>query len=264
MTIGTAVPGQKELLAVNHHFIQFLSINDPFNAYCFEQLALKRIEKLFANDPYVFMTGGSGLYIDAVCYGIDILPNADEGIRNMIKSNYQTRGLEYLREEVKKADPDYYKEADINNPKRLMRALEVCLQTNMPYSTFRKGKKKERNFNIIKIGLNADRQILFNRINQRVDQMMQSGLLEEVKSLYPFKSLNALNTVGYKELFLYLDNAISLGQAVANIKTNTRRYAKRQLTWFKKDQEIRWFNPEEIQEIEEYITKKRLSFGTAP
>ncbi|HSN50428.1 MAG TPA: tRNA (adenosine(37)-N6)-dimethylallyltransferase MiaA, partial [Bacteroidales bacterium] len=241
MRIGTATPKPEELDNVPHYFIGNLSVNEDYNASRFEEEALKLLEKLFSlNNKTVILTGGSGLYINALCRGIDDLPDPDLSLREKLKEYLEKGGTLALGEMLKAKDPAYYEEVDKANPKRLLRALEVCLTTGKPYSSFRRNKTKDRFFKVVKIGLYREREELNNRINQRVDHMMEEGLLEEVRSLVPYRHLNALNTVGYKELFRYLDGVISLDQAVTDIKTNSRRYAKRQMTWFRKDQEIHW------------------------
>ncbi|MCF8233961.1 MAG: tRNA (adenosine(37)-N6)-dimethylallyltransferase MiaA [Bacteroidales bacterium] len=249
MNIGTAKPSREEMEKVPHHLIGHLSIHDYYNVSLFEQDVLAILDDLFKTKDHALLVGGSGLYIDAVCKGIDDLPDADPELRARLNEDFKRRGIESLREKLMELDPEYYREVDLANPKRLMRAIEVCLQTGKKYSELRKREKVGRGFNIIKIGLNLERQKLFEKINNRVDRMMEKGLLEEALALYPYKGLNALNTVGYKELFEYFDGRISLDQAVTDIKTNTRRYAKRQLTWFKKDKEIRWFLPMEFEDM---------------
>lgn len=240
MHIGTAAPTQKELDAVPHHFIGHLSIHDYYNVSMFEQDVLKLLPDLFKQSDTVIMTGGSGMYIDAVSYGIDDLPDADETIRQQVKDELAKNGLEGLRVWLQRLDPEHYETIDIHNPNRMRRAIEVCLQTGKPFSELRKNQNKERNFDIEKICLMRSREELYDRINRRVDIMMEQGLEAEARSLFKFRDLNALNTVGYKELFSYFDGEISLEQAVTDIKTHSRRYAKRQLTWFKRDDSYRW------------------------
>ncbi|NVO02338.1 MAG: tRNA (adenosine(37)-N6)-dimethylallyltransferase MiaA [Bacteroidetes bacterium] len=255
LKIGTAPPSAEELEAVKHHFIGNLSIKDYYNVAKFEEDALNCLEEIFEINDFAVLVGGSGMYIDAVCKGIDDLPNPDEELRSELKKSFEENGIEFLRMKVKHLDPDFYAIADLANPKRLMRALEVCLMTGKPYSSFRKNHSKPRSFKIVRIGLNKDRTELFARINQRVDEMIKAGLVEEAKSFFPEKELNSLNTVGYKELFEYFENKISLEKAIENIKTNSRRYAKRQLTWFRKDESIIWFSPEQKCEIIEKINQ---------
>jgi tRNA dimethylallyltransferase len=254
MLIGTAVPSIEELAQVPHHFIGHLSIHDPYDVSRFETDALKKLEELFKTHKIAIMTGGSGLYINAVCKGFDELPDKDPELRKRLQETLEEKGIVALQEKLKKIDPLYFENVDKNNPNRLLRAIEVCLITGKPYSQLRKGKIKARPFRVLKIALNRDRQELFNRISERTDQMIAEGLLDEVKSLLPHRHENALNTVGYKELFEYLDGNLSLEQAIANIKTNTRRYAKRQLTWFKKDPEYHWFHPQQIADIASLIS----------
>ncbi len=257
---GTAIPSEKELNTVKHHFISNLSVKDYYNVSMFEEQVINLLKKLFLNHKYVIMTGGSGLYINAVCNGIDNLPNPAQTIRENIKKTYKEKGINELQKKLKILDPEYFSIVDINNPKRLMRAIEVCMQTGKKYSSLRTNKSKTRNFKIIKIGLNCDRKELYSIINKRVDMMLKQGLVNEAKNLYKlndYKKINALNTVGYKEIFVHLDNKINLQQAIENIKTNTRRYAKRQLTWFKKDTSITWFHPDEKQKIIDFIKKCR-------
>ncbi len=251
--IGTAKPTADEMQGIRHHFIDSLELDEYYSVYEYEKEVLKLLENLFKRYNIVVMVGGSGLYIDAVCKGIDELPDADEKIRNELKEKFDKEGIEYLQQEVKRLDPDYFETVDQNNPSRLMRAIEVCRIMGMPFSKLRKSETQKRDFNILKAGLNTDREILFNRINTRVDIMMEAGLLDEVKKVYKFKDLNSLNTVGYKELFQYLDGKESLEWAVGKIKTNTRRYAKRQMTWFNKDRDIKWFRPNELDEIIEFV-----------
>lgn len=240
MKIGTAAPSQKELQAVPHHFIGHLSIHDYYNVSMFEQDVLKLLPELFKNSDTVIMTGGSGMYIDAVAYGIDELPDADETIRQQVKAELTKNGLEGLQIWLQRLDPEHYETIDKFNPNRMRRAIEVCLQTGKPFSELRKNQSKKRDFEIEKICLVRPREELYHRINLRVDKMMEQGLEKEARSLYKFRHLNALNTVGYKELFSYFDGEISLEQAVTDIKTHSRRYAKRQLTWFKRDESYRW------------------------
>jgi tRNA dimethylallyltransferase len=249
LNIGTAKPDLIELNEVQHYFVGHLSIHDYYNVSRFEVEVLKLLPSLFEKNPVVLLVGGSGLYIDAVCNGIDDFPDPATDLRNYLKGILLDEGIGKLIDLLRKHDPDYLKKADVSNPNRLMRALEVSMTTGKPYSSQLMNQSKTREFDIIKIGLNLPREELFNRIGQRVDLMMVAGLLDEVKRYFPWRHLNALNTVGYKELFTYLDGEVSLERAVENIKTNTRRYAKRQMTWFKRDQEIRWFKPDEVEEV---------------
>jgi len=235
MRIGTAAPTEEELARVQHFFVGNLSIHDYYNVSMFEQKVLELLETLFVDHPVVIMTGGSPQYIDAVCNGIDELPDPDPDIRQYVNQLYQTNGLEALCAQLATLDPDYYAQVNHNDSKRMIRAVEVSLQMKKPYSQCLHQPKKQRDFKIEKYYLNRPREVLFDRINRRVDQMMEQGLLEEAQQLLPYRNLNALNTVGYKELFDYFDGNCSLEQAVTDIKTHTRRYAKRQLTWFKRD-----------------------------
>jgi tRNA dimethylallyltransferase len=255
MLIGTARPREEELRLVPHYFTGHISIHDEYNASRFESEALDLLSKLFLNHQAVILTGGSGLYINAVRHGIDELPDPDDTLREELKTMYAETGIESLRSKLRLLDPVYYSEVDIANPKRLLRALEVCISTGRPYSELRKKKPKTRDFEIIMIGLTREKEELNRRINERVDRMMEEGLLEEVKSLTPFRHLNALNTVGYKELFPYFDGAISLEAAIENIKTHSRRYAKRQMTWFRKEKAITWFHPDD-ERIMEFIKQR--------
>lgn len=235
MRIGTAAPTDEELARVKHYFVGNLSIHDYYNVSMFEQQVLELLETLFVDHPVVIMTGGSPQYIDAVCNGIDELPDPDPDIRQYVNQLYQTNGLEALCAQLATLDPDYFAQVNHNDHKRMIRAVEVCLQMKKPYSQCLHQTKKQRDFKIEKYYLNRPREVLFDRISRRVDQMMEQGLLEEAQQLLPYRNLNALNTVGYKELFDYFDGNCSLEQAVTDIKTHTRRYAKRQLTWFKRD-----------------------------
>jgi tRNA dimethylallyltransferase len=253
MQIGTAVPAKAELAAVKHHFIQHLSIQDAYDVSSFETDALQLLNDLFRKHAAVFLTGGSGLYINAVCQGFDELPDPDPVLRKELEATLQTQGLIALQRQLKDFDPVFYEVVDKNNPKRLIRALEVCLITRQPYSQLRKGKKKNRPFRVLKIVLNRSRKELFTRIAERTDRMLEMGLLDEVVGLLAFRHLNALKTVGYRELYEYLDGNCTLTRAIENIKTNTRRYAKRQLTWFKKDEEYHWFHPDQKKEISDLI-----------
>ncbi|WP_299188968.1 tRNA (adenosine(37)-N6)-dimethylallyltransferase MiaA [uncultured Aquimarina sp.] len=242
LCIGTAVPSTEELQQAKHHFIQHKSIHENYSVGDFEKEALEKLTELFKENKYVILVGGSGLYVDAVAKGLDSFPKVSGAIRETLKEQYSKEGIESLQQKLKELDPLYYEKVDIHNTHRVMRALEICISSGKPYSSFITKTPKKRPFNIIKIGITAERQIIYNRINERVDIMINNGLLEEVKSLYPDKSLNALNTVGYKEIFGYMDGESDLDFAISEIKKNTRRFSKRQLTWFKKDQEIKWFD----------------------
>ncbi|MCW3083034.1 MAG: miaA [Bacteroidetes bacterium] len=256
MSIGTAKPSPEELKKVQHYFINSHSITENYNVGKYETEAIQLLDELFTTKDIVIMVGGSGLYIDAVCKGFDELPEANETIREKINTILETEGITALQNLLLELDPVYHAQVDLNNPQRLSRALEVCFTTGKPYSTLREGKIKQRNFNTIKIGLTAPRELLYARINNRVDDMMKQGLLEEVRKLQEYKNANALQTVGYKELFDYLDGKISLQEAVALIKQNTRRFAKRQLTWFKRDPEMKWFEPQEPESIVTFINQQ--------
>jgi len=248
MTIGTAVPNPEELQAAQHHFIQNKSIFDNYTVGDYEKEALQKIEELFQTNDFAILIGGSGLYVDAVLKGFDEFPEINPEIRSEVNSNYEKLGIAYLQEKLKVLDPEYFQKITsenpqtLQNPQRMMRFTEVCIGTGKPYSSFLNQKKNNRNFTPILIGLDADRQVIYNRINQRVDIMINEGLLEEAKKLHPNKELNALQTVGYRELFSYLDGEFSLPFAIEEIKKNTRRFSKRQLTWFKRNEATKWFD----------------------
>ena len=259
LKIGTASPTDEQQQLVPHYFVGSLSLNDYYSASLFEQQVLEILDDEFRTHGLALMTGGSMMYIDAVCDGIDDIPTVDDETRDTLKKRLADEGLEPLLEELKALDPEYYAIVDRQNPRRVVHGLEICLMTGKTYTSFRKReageRRKERPFRIVKIGLNRPREELYARINQRVDQMMQDGLLEEAKRLYPMRQMNALNTVGYKELFDYLDGRWSLEEAVERIKGNTRRYARKQLTWYKKDESIRWFHPDQEKEIIDLISQ---------
>ena len=242
MTIGTAVPEPKELATAKHYFIQNRSVFDSYNVGEFERDALEKLEALFKENPIQIMVGGSGLYVDAVLNGLDYFPEVDPKIRETLLLKLEKEGIEVLQKQLKELDLKTYKLIAIDNPHRIMRALEVCIGSGIPYSTFKNKPKKQRNFNNIKIGLNADREIIYNRINRRVDAMIENGLIEEAKTLFAHKELNALQTVGYRELFSFFDGNFTKEFAISEIKKNSRRFAKRQLTWFKRDENILWFD----------------------
>ena len=242
MAIGTAVPNVDELSAATHHFIQNRSIFEDYNVGSFERDALSKLDELFQKNSVQIMVGGSGLYVDAVLNGLDYFPEVDPKIREELTKQLHEKGIEPLQEKLKELDLETYNSIAIDNPHRIMRALEICIGTNTPYATFKNKPKTPRNFTSIKIGLTADREIIYNRINQRVDIMLANGLMEEAKNLYPNKNLNALQTVGYRELFSFFDGDFTQEFAVSEIKKNTRRFAKRQRTWFKKDEETLWFD----------------------
>ena len=255
LKIGTASPTSEQLQQVPHYFVGSLSLKDYYSASLFEQQVLEILNHEFQQHHFALMAGGSMMYIDAVCDGIDDIPTVDDETRETLKRRLKEEGLEALVEELKMLDPEYYEIVDRQNPRRVVHGLEICLMTGKTYTSFRKREKKQRPFRIVKIGLNRPREELYHRINQRVDLMMQQGLLDEAKSLYPMRQMNALNTVGYKEIFDYLDGRWPLEEAVERIKGNTRRYARKQLTWYKKDPQIRWFHPDEKEQIISYISQ---------
>ena len=251
--IGTAAPTAEEQKRVKHFFVGKLHINDYYNASMFENDVIELLDKLFGEKDNIIMSGGSMMYVDAVCNGIDDIPSVNENIRQQVKSLYEADGLDIIKEKLNKLDPEYFEIVDKNNPKRVIHALEICLSTGKTYTSFRTNTKKERNFRIIKIGLNRDRDELYSRIDKRVDLMIENGLIEEAKQMYPHKELNSLNTVGYKELFNYFDGKCTLDEAIFKIKSNTHKYCRKQLTWFKRDKDIHWFNPDNVEEIIKYI-----------
>jgi tRNA dimethylallyltransferase len=253
MKIGTAVPEDHQLDTIKHHFIRFLSIEDYYSSSLFEKDVISLLPSLFKTSNIVLISGGSGMYIDAVCDGIDDIPDVDPTIRQKYITKYTEEGIEGLRSALKLLDPGHYARVDLKNHKRLLRALEICETAGRPYSTFLKKQKRVRDFSIIKIGLERSRIDLYSRINQRVDDMVKKGLEEEARDLFRFRTLNALNSVGYKEFFDYFDGKISREKAIELIKRNSRRFAKRQITWWSKDKNIKWFHPELIQDIIQYI-----------
>ena len=262
MKIGTAVPSEEELMTVKHHFIQHISIQSEYNVGHFEKNAINLLEQLYQNQDVVVLVGGSGLYVDAVLKGLDDFPKVDAQIRKQLKLDLEQYGLVYLQDKLRELDIETYQKIELNNTHRVIRALEICIGTGIPYSYFLKNSTKKRNFIPIKIGLMADRNIIYERINQRVNIMLQNGLLDEVIKLRKFEQLNALQTVGYRELFQYLNDEISLEFAVDEIKKNTRRFAKRQLTWFRKDAAITWFDWQtDLQEILENIHQQMDNFN---
>ena len=252
LSIGVARPSEQQLQAVNHYFIASHSIHDNVNAGTFKQYASKKANELFNKGGRIIVTGGTGLYVKAFCEGLDEIPNVPNETRKEIISNYERNGLDWLQKQVQEKDPRFYMSGEIQNPHRLMRALEVAEATGRSILEFRSGQKETRDFNIVKIGLELPKEELHRNINTRVDHMIGAGLVKEAKQLSSYKSLNALQTVGYTEIFDYLDGKITLEQAAELIKQNTRQYAKRQMTWFKKDKEIKWFAPSQLSEIEEY------------
>jgi len=253
MQIGTARATEQEMQGVPHHFVGNLSVMDYYNVSIFEKEALSVIENIHKNNNYAIMAGGTGLYINGVCNGIDDLPDPTPETRQLLKDLFLEKGIKALQEMLKEKDPEYYNIVDLSNYKRILRALEVCLSGDKTYTELKTAPKKERPFNIIKIGLNMERSELIERIHKRTDLMITAGLVNEVKSLEKYRSLNALNTVGYKEIFEYFDGITTLERAIENIKTNTRRYAKRQVTWFKRDNTINWFHPNDIQKIKDFL-----------
>lgn len=256
MIIGTAKPSNVQLQAIPHYLIGHVAVTESYNAGRFEKEALSALTGIFKDNDIALMVGGTGLYINALCYGLDKLPGPDPEVRKSLTEKFVAEGIDSLQAELKNFDPDYCLTVDLQNSSRLMRALEVCRITGRPYSSFLKGNKASREFNTLKIGLDPGRETLIERINLRVEEMMDQGLLEEARKLLPFRKHNALNTVGYKELFDHLDGKLSLEQAVDRIKINTRRYAKRQMTWFRKDREIFWFQPHETEAVKKQITIK--------
>ena len=253
LLIGSAPPSKDELKEVKHHFIQHISVSEDYNVGNFEEDAIKKIEELFHKKDKVILVGGSGLYIDAVCKGFDNMPEISSEMRKNVINIYNEKGIEFLQSEVKSKDPIYYSEVDKKNPQRLMRALEIIYSTNKTYSSYKTKIPKKRNFNIVKVGLQIQRDILYDRINNRVEKMISNGLLKEVESLINYRHKNSLQTVGYKELFDYLEGGITFSNAISKIKQNTRRYAKRQITWFKKDKKTTYFSPQNIKGIVDFI-----------
>lgn len=262
MEIGTAKPNINELAAAKHHFIDSHSIQQLFSTGDFEVEGLKKLEEIFAHHDLAIMVGGSGLYVNALINGLDEMPEIDLSIRTQLNEQFKIEGIAPIQSKLAEVDPEYFSKVDQQNPQRMIRGLEVFLSTGQKLSSMLSATKKERPFNIVKIGLNTDRAMLYNRINSRVDQMISSGLIKEVESLSAFRTYNALNTVGYSEIFEYLDEKISLEDAISSIKQNTRRFAKRQLTWFRRDEEINWFEPDQgnqvIDHIEMLIQKKGI------
>lgn len=256
-TIGTAVPSPEELAHVKHHFIQSISIRDPYNASMYEMQVLEKLEQLFRRYDLVLMVGGSGLYIDAVCDGIDDLPGVDPDLRKELHEKLRTEGLEALTQLLFKLDPVTYEKVDLKNHMRVLKALEISLQTGKPYSTFLSDTKKERPFSILKLALDLDREVLYRRINNRVEKMMEAGLLEEVRRVQHLKGYTAMKTVGYRELFPVLDGTLSINEGVDMIKRNTRKFARKQLTWFRKENRYQWFSPKQCKELIAWVEKAR-------
>ncbi len=258
LKIGTAAPTPEQLARVKHYFVGTLGLTDYYSAAQYEAEVLKLLETLFQTHDTVLLTGGSMMYIDAVCQGIDDIPTVDAETRQLMLHKYETEGLEHLCAELRLLDPEYYRIVDLKNPKRVIHALEICYMTGRTYTSFRTREKKQRPFRILKVGLTRPREELYERINNRVDQMMADGLLEEARRVYPHKSYNSLNTVGYKELFQYLDGTWTLPFAIEKIKQNSRIYSRKQMTWFKRDADIRWFHPDEETEILSYVHSSLL------
>lgn len=256
MSIGTAAPTKEQMERVKHHFVATKHIGDYYSASMYEQEVLKLLDADSHKNEIMILSGGSMLYIDAVCNGIDDIPTIRDDIRQMMKQRLANEGLEALVEELKQLDPEYGKIVDEHNTRRVIHALEICHQTGLTYTSFRTGKKKQRPFRIIKIGLTCQRELLYERINQRVVRMIEAGLVEEVRSLLPYRYENALNTVGYKEIFKYIDGEISLDEAIRQIQSNSRQYARKQLTWYKRDEEMKWFENAEANDIIEYINSR--------
>ena len=253
LPIGTAAPIPEEQAEIQHHMIHNLNVEDKYDVADYEQDVLDLLKKLFVNHDTVVLTGGSGLFIDAVCKGLDSIPDISDEVRNKVDELYKKGGLIALQNEVERLDPEYYNIVDKYNPRRLQRAVEVCYQTGLTYTSFRKNTVKQRDFKIVKVALLWERADLINRINKRVENMVSEGLLDEAKSMYPKRHLNSLNTVGYKEVFEYFDGKVSLNEAIENIKINTRQYAKRQMTWLRKNNDYKWFTVDEQDEMLKYI-----------
>lgn len=260
LPVGTAAPTPEQMARVKHYMVGTLNLTDYYSASNFEEDVLSLLQTLHQTKPTVVMTGGSMMYIDAISKGIDEIPTVTPEIREAIYTQFEREGLENILEELKVSDPVHYDEVDRMNYKRVIHAVEICRMTGEPYSSFRTNSRKQRPFNIIKVGLTRDREELYNRINRRVDQMLTDGFLEEAHKVYPFRHLNSLNTVGYKELFKYIDGEWPLDLAVEKIKRNSRVYARKQMTWFKRDEEIRWFHPEKEDEIIQYLDEKVSTF----
>ncbi len=255
--VGTAAPTKEQQERVRHHFVGTLHLTDYYSAAKYEEDVLQLLNRLFNRQRVALLSGGSMMYIDAVCHGIDDIPTVDEETRLLMKRKLETEGLDTLAEELKALDPEHYQTVDLRNPRRVIHALEICHMTGKTYTSFRKKTRKTRPFNIIKIGLNRPREEMYERINNRVLNMMKQGMVEEARAVYPHRGLNSLNTVGYKELFAHFDGDISLEDAILKIQSNTRRYMRKQLTWFKRDNEIKWFTPANVEEIINYIDERR-------
>ena len=256
LKIGTASPTPDQLARVPHHFVGTLQLTDYYSAAQYEAEVMNKLEELFKENDVVVLTGGSMMYVDAICKGIDDIPTIDKETRELMLQRYEEEGLEQLCKELKLLDPEYYSIVDLKNPKRVIHALEICYMTGKTYTSFRTRSTKERPFHIIKIGLTRDREELYDRINRRVDIMMQDGLLEEARNVYAYKHLNSLNTVGYKEMFKYLDGEWTLDFAIEKIKQNSRIYSRKQMTWFRRDTDIRWFHPDQKEKIMQHIEEE--------
>lgn len=256
LKIGTAAPTPEQLQRVKHYMVGTLGLTDYYSAAQYETEVMKLLNELFKEKKVVLLTGGSMMYVDAVCKGIDDIPTVDADTRSLMLQKYETEGLEHLCAELKLLDPEYYQIVDLKNPKRVIHALEICYMTGKTYTSFRTQQKKERPFRIVKVGLTRDREELYDRINRRVDQMMADGLLDEARSVYAHKEYNSLNTVGYKELFKYMDGEWTLDFAIEKIKQNSRIYSRKQMTWFKRDTDIRWFHPDQEAEIQAYLRER--------
>lgn len=256
LKIGTAAPTEEYLKRVKHYFVGTLKLTDYYSAAQYESEVISLLENLFKRNNTILLTGGSMMYIDAICKGIDDIPTVDSETRLMMMEKYEKEGLDRLCAELKLLDPEYYSTVDLKNPKRVIHALEICYMTGKTYTSFRTGNKKQRPFDIIKIGLCRDREELYERINKRVDIMIKEGLVDEVKSVYEYRNLNSLNTVGYKEIIQYLEGNCTLEFAIEKIKQNSRIYSRKQMTWFKRDNDITWFHPDKEEEIMEFIESK--------
>ena len=258
LKIGTAAPTPEQLARIKHHFVGTLQLTDYYSAAQYEAEVMSKLEELFQKNDVVVLTGGSMMYVDAICKGIDDIPTVDKDTRELMMQKYEMEGLEKLCAELKLLDPEYYQIVDLKNPKRVIHALEICYMTGKTYTSFRTQSTKKRPFRIIKIGLTREREELYDRINRRVDEMMKDGLLEEARSVYAYKHLNSLNTVGYKEMFQYMDGEWTLDFAIEKIKQNSRIYSRKQMTWFKRDKDITWFHPEQQTEIMNHINNLLL------
>ena len=263
LKIGTASPTPDQLARVPHHFVSNLSLTDYYSAARYEEEAIKCLNQLFQTNNYALLTGGSMMYVDAVCKGIDDIPTVDADTRAFMMERYEQEGLEPLCAELRLLDPEYYRIVDLKNPKRVIHALEICHMTGRTYTSYRTQSCKERPFRIVKIGLRREREELYERINRRVEIMMEDGLLDEVRSVLPYRHLNSLNTVGYKELFMYLDGEWTLDFAIEKIKQNSRIYSRKQMTWFKRDTEIHWFHPDDTSDIMDFVKQEVINTNSS-